>query len=506
MIFNSLSYFVGDIVSFDAAVNARTMVFKHIQDLDFAYHSNKSTGSLISAIKRGDAALWELFHAIHHRFWEVFVGFIVMIFFFGKIEPLVSFLVFISFLITIALTRFLISKNINARTRHNIEEDKISAIIVDNLVNFETVKLFAKEKKELLRLKQGYIPWLKYGWDYVNTFRLIDISIGIIINSSIFLILYYSINQISFQRLTLGEFVMIFGFINNFYPRLFDLVYSFRDMGKSYSDIQRYFEILGNDVLIKDPDKPVKIEHVRGEIEFEDVSFTYDGKKEAVKNINLRIRQGQSVALVGRSGSGKTTLIKTLLRFCDLNKGRILIDGVDITKLTKSHLRSCMGVVPQEPILFNNTVGYNISYGKENATGDEVIAAARIANLHNFIESLPKKYNTQVGERGIKLSGGQKQRLAIARMVLSNPEIIIFDEATSQLDSENERLIQDALWKVSKNKTTIIIAHRLSTALRADKIIVMEEGKIVETGSHSELISKNKSLYKRFWELQTNLN
>ena len=297
---------------------------------------------------------------------------------------------------------------------------------------------------------------------------------------------------------------MILGFVNSFYPRLFELVWSFRDVAKSFTDLEKYFSILDHEVEIKDTPNPIFLKQVNGDIEFKKVTFSYEeSRQNAVRGINLKIRRGQSVALVGRSGSGKTTLIKLLMRFYDCNQGAITIDGVDITKFTKSHLRSFMGVVPQEPVLFNNTIGYNISYGNERASQKAIEAAAKIANLHNFIESLPKKYETHVGERGIKLSGGQKQRLAIARMVLSDPDIIIFDEATSQLDSENERLIQEALWKVAATKTTIIIAHRLSTAMRADKIIVMERGKIIEAGSHLDLLDK-QSLYRRFWDLQTN--
>ena len=244
---------------------------------------------------------------------------------------------------------------------------------------------------------------------------------------------------------------------------------------------------------------------IKGKIEFNNVTFKYDeSRKDAVEKINLTVHNGQSIALVGRSGSGKTTLIKLLMRFYDVDKGSISVDGIDVRKFSKSNLRSFMGVVPQERIFFNNSMGYNIGYGKENVSKDEIIAAAKIANLNEFIGTLPKKYATQVGERGIKLSGVQKQRLAIARMILSDPDIIIFDEATSQLDSENEKLIQEALWKVSQNRTTIIIAHRLSTAMRADRIVVMEKGKIKESGSHLELLSQEKSLYRHFWELQVN--
>ncbi|TEU02675.1 ATP-binding cassette domain-containing protein, partial [Candidatus Woesebacteria bacterium] len=292
-----------------------------------------------------------------------------------------------------------------------------------------------------------------------------------------------------------------------FYPRLFDLVFSFRDIAKNYADIERYFGVLDYDIQIKDPQKPVDVPGISGEIEFKNVSFSYGERKEdAVSGVDLKVRQGQSVALVGRSGSGKTTLIKLLMRFYDVDKGKITIDDIDIRDFTKANLRSFIGIVPQEPILFNNTIGYNIGYGKKDATKKEIKAAAKMANIDKFVESLPKKYNTRVGERGIKLSGGQKQRLAIARMILSDPEIIIFDEATSQLDSESERLIQEAFWKVTKNKTTIIIAHRLSTAMRADKIVVLEKGKIIESGSHKALLEEKDSLYGYFWDLQINID
>jgi ATP-binding cassette subfamily B protein len=307
--------------------------------------------------------------------------------------------------------------------------------------------------------------------------------------------------------MTIGDFVLVVGFVSAFYPRLFDLVFSFRDIAKNYADIEKYFGVLDYDIQIKDPQKPVDVPGISGEIEFKNVSFSYGERKEdTVSGVDLKVRQGQSVALVGRSGSGKTTLIRLLVRFYDVDKGKITIDDIDIRDFTKANLRSFIGVVPQEPILFNNTIGYNIGYGKEEATKKEIKAAAKMANIDKFIESLPKKYNTQVGERGIKVSGGQKQRLAIARMILSDPEIIIFDEATSQLDSESERLIQEAFWKVVKNKTTIIIAHRLSTAMRADKIVVLEKGKIIESGSHKALLEEKDSLYGYFWDLQINID
>jgi ATP-binding cassette, subfamily B, heavy metal transporter len=503
LITHMISFYLGDIISFDASVATRQRVFKQIQDLDFAFHLKHSTGSLISAFKRGDGAIWSLFHEIHHRFLSIIVGLVIMLYFFNQINWRISLIMIVTFTISVVISKFLVQINITKRREHNDQEDEVSAIIVDNMVNYETVKLFSQEEKEIKRLKKAFVPWLSTGWGYVNTFRLIDASIGTLINISIFLLIYYAFYLSRNDQLTIGEFVLILGYVTSFYPRLWDLVYGLREVGKHYADVEKYYNLLDYDVEIKDPDHPVQLRTVRGEIKFKNVSFSYsEGKKAAVNNIDLTIREGQSIALVGRSGGGKTTLVKLLMRFYDVDKGAITIDGVDISKLTKSHLRSFIGIVPQEPVMFNNTISYNLAYGKDKASKDEVIAAAKTANLHDFIESLPKKYNTNVGERGVKLSGGQKQRLAIARMVLSNPDIIIFDEATSQLDSENENLIQEALWKVVKNKTTIIIAHRLTTAMRADKIVVLDKGRIIEAGSHLSLLAKGKGIYKHLWDLQ----
>lgn len=501
------SFWLGDYILFNAAAEARQAIFKHVQDLDFAFHSTKSTGGLISAFKRGDGAFFTLFFEIHHRISEVVIGSLVMFYFFSRLDWRITLLALASSVLVIMTAKFLISFNIKKRSAFNEEEDAISGILTDNLINYETVKLFAKERWEQSRLARNFVSWKKALWGYGNSFRLIDISIGAIINLSLFLILLISLSAAAKLKLTIADFVLITSFTGIFFAKLWNLVWSFRDIAKTYADIQKYFGLLDYEVEVKDPAKPTKLRRVKGEIEFKNVSFSYHGRaKNAVHHFSLKIRQGQSIALVGRSGSGKTTLVKLLMRFYDVEKGLIMIDKVDITKLPKSHLRSFIGVVPQEPILFNHTIAYNIAYGRANAPLGEIKAAATLANIDDFIESCPKKYQTQVGERGVKLSGGQKQRLAIARMILADPSIIIFDEATSQLDSESEKLIQEAFWKAAKDKTTMIIAHRLSTVMRADKIVVMEKGKIKEVGSHRELLAKPDSLYKHFWNLQIKLD
>lgn len=502
-LFANFKHFSGDVSAVDGARKLKLDVFKRIQDLDFAYHAERSTGSLISAFKRGENAFWDLYDRFYERVYPVIVSFIILIWYFARIDTHIIIIFIFSATLSLAITRTLLPVNMRKRKDVNDKEDEISGIVADNLINYETVKLFAKEDWELKRLGDELSSWKKYVWKYFITFRYIDSTLGNLINISIFLVLLMSFNLISAKTISLADFVLIISAVAMFFPQLFNMVYSFRGISQGYADIKKYIDILDTEIEVKDPQNPIDLKSVKGDITFENVSFSYKkGRGQAVKNINLSIPKGKSVAFVGKSGVGKTTLVRLLMRFYDPTQGEIKIDGINIKDFTKSRLRSFMGVVPQEPILFNNSVGYNIAYGKDNATKEEIRYAAKIANIDKFIDNLPEKYDTQVGERGVKLSGGQKQRLAIARMILSDPDIIIFDEATSQLDSESERLIQDAFWKVAQGKTTIIIAHRLSTIMRADEIVVMSKGRIVEQDTHAKLLKKKDSLYSKFWNLQ----
>lgn len=503
MFLNALAHTFGDVNLIDGARDARREVVKKIQELDFAFHTTKSTGSLISSIKRGDGAFFGLFHVIHFQVLSTSIAFAVMIYFFGTIDPVISLVVVLSIITSLIVAKFIVTYNISKRVTFLKEEDKISGVIVDNMVNFETVKCFAKEEYEQTRLSSKFADWTKSLWSFAYSFRVFDIALTSINIVTVTLVLLITLQLTVDGSIDIGDFVLVAAFMSSVYPRLFQMIWDFRNIAKNYADIQKYFSVFKLSPQIKDPEKPVEKSGVNGEIKFRNATFSYkDGKQNAIRKFNLDIRQGQSVALVGRSGSGKTTLMKLLMRFYDVNSGSITVDDVNVNQFTKSRLRSFMGIVPQEPVLFNNTIKYNIRYGKTGAGKKEIVAAAKLANLHEFIESLTKGYATNVGERGVKLSGGQKQRLAIARMILSDPDIVIFDEATSQLDSENEKLIQEAFWKAVKDKTTIIIAHRLSTAMRADKIIVMEDGKVVECGSHKALLNTKDSLYKYFWSLQ----
>jgi len=503
-LFDNLGYYLSDRVFIPTAQDIRRAVFEHIQKLDFAYHANKSTGSLISAFKRGDNAYWNLSHNIHREVLYVLIGLATTLFFIGRVDPIFIVLLLATFIGNSFVGWKLLKHNMGTREALNTAEDEASAVITDNLINYETVKYFAQEKKETQRLDLHLKDVIKKTWDFSISFRIIGLAVGGLSNLGALVILWLGVKKLIAGEISAGDFVMVTAFIQSFYFQFFGLLYSFRNIAKSYVDIEKYLSILDEEIVVEDPREPKKINHIKGEINFSNVSFSYpDSQGRVLKDINLKINPGDSVAFVGRSGVGKTTLVKLLLRFFDVTQGHIFIDGVNIKDVTKSNLRSCIGVVPQEPILFDNTIRFNIAYGHKNPTDKEVAAAVEMANLTGFIKSLPEGYNTRVGERGIKLSGGQKQRLAIARMILSNPQIIIFDEATSNLDSESERLIQDSLWKVAKGKTVLIIAHRFSTIKKAKKIVVMDYGEIIEIGSHQKLAKNKKGIYYYLWQLQT---
>jgi ATP-binding cassette subfamily B protein len=288
----------------------------------------------------------------------------------------------------------------------------------------------------------------------------------------------------------------------------FNIVYKAKDFMKASVDLEKFVKVMDTEPSIVEKEDAKDVGDIKKGISFKDVSFTYtesdDGEEKTyvLKDINFDINLNQTVALVGKSGSGKTTLAKLLMRYYDVDKGSIVVNGIDVRDLKLKSLRKSIGLVPQDPVMFNESIKYNISYGNPDASMERIKSAAKSAALDRFIDSLPKGYDTVVGERGIKLSGGQRQRLAIARVMLENPEIIIFDEATSQLDSENERAIQEAFKNLTEDKTTVVIAHRLSTIMHADIIVVFDEGKIVETGTHSELMSK-EGIYSLLWKLQT---
>lgn len=499
---STMARYLGDKVAIPTASQIREKIFHHVQELDFAFHANKKTGSLISVFKRGSGAFWSLFLNLFEIF-KTGVGLLVVLFFFSRLSYWLLLVMAGLFVANGLASYFLIRANVRRRQEVNEVEDRVSAVIADNFLNYETVKYFAGEERERKRLGENLKDLIEKAWAYGNTFRFMDLSIGTFSAVGMFLILWLTLGKLRAGEITSGDLVMIASFTTSFYFRFFSLLYKSRSIAKHFIDLKRYFGLLSHRSRVRDPAQPVEIEEPKGEIVFEEVTFNYpEGKEGALQDFSLRVKAGETMAFVGRSGAGKTTLVKLLFRLYNLDRGRILIDGTDIKKLRKKDLRKMVGIVPQEPILFNESIGFNITFAEEGASREKTRRVTEMANLLQFVESLPRKFGTRVGERGIKLSGGQKQRLAIARMLLEDPKIIIFDEATSQLDSESEMLVKEALWRVAEGRTVLIIAHRFSTLRNADRIAVLQDGRLKEKGAHPELIKK-EGLYKYLWDLQT---
>lgn len=494
-----------DKVLLAAFENSRIEYITALQNMDYDYHTGKSSGSLISLAKRGESAIFSALIEVNAIAFAGLVEFVIAIIALSAISLALGGIMVALLLVSIVAGYFLIQNNVRKRKISNAEDDKITALTVDNLVGFETVKLFAKEEFERGRFRKAYIPWHKAQINYIITFRLIDAAVSALSSLAIVASLLVAIHLVQSSAISVGaavaSFVYVFGLGNS----MRDIIFHVREIAKNYTDLEKYFETMSLVPKVQDPTNPADSRIIQGKIEFRDLHFKYPKGNVVLHDLNLTIAKGETVALVGESGSGKTTFGRLLLRFYDVSAGELLFDGVNIRDFAQSELRAKIGVVPQEPVLFNDSIRYNISYGQANATDEEVYEAARKARLHDFVLSLPDGYDTIVGERGIKLSGGQKQRLAIARVILENPPIVLFDEATSQLDSATEKEVQAAFENLTRHKTTIIIAHRLSTVKNADRILVFDKGHIVEEGTHAELITDSQ-IYKNLWELQTSFS
>jgi ABC-type multidrug transport system fused ATPase/permease subunit len=469
---------------------------------DHAYHASKSSGKLVTKINRLGNALFSFFYIFNTWVFRGVLDIIIPVILIYSISAIVGLSVLGVIIVWAVLMFFLVRWSLQhyEKKLHEPEEAE-TGVLVDNLAGFGTVKAFAKEEFEKKRYKDAVARVENTDYKVDLTYRIINIAINtvslLIIVVSVFLIM----ELVESKEMSLGQAVVIIGFVFQFTGKLFGLVYDSRSVFKGYTDFSSFAEILQEKPEVNDPVNPVILKNPKGEIKFNDILFKYE-ESVAVKDLNLTINSGQTVALVGPSGAGKSTMIKLLLRYYDVDEGQILIDGVNIRDMNQKNLRDIIGLVPQDPVMFNNTILYNVGYSLDNPTEEQVESACKAAQIHDFILTLPDRYKTVVGERGVKLSGGQRQRLAIARMILKNPKIVIFDEATSMLDSESESLIQKAFSELSKDKTVIIIAHRLSTIVRSDKIIVVNGGAIEQSGSHQDLISA-EGLYKKLWDIQS---
>ena len=476
-------------------------MFKHLHNLSFQFHLNRQTGALAKYIDRGTKGIdfllrYVLFNVVP-TFFEIFLVSGILFYLYGPWYAVVT-------LTTIGLYSYLtfqITEWRNVfRKRMNQADNDISTKMIDSLLNFETVKYFNNEAYEFNRLDKSLEDYELAANQSRHSLSLLNIAQTFIIMLGITIMLVMSAFGIKNGDINVGGFVVINAYMLQLYQPLNFLGSVYREIRQALTDMENMFSLLEVSQVSKDGLEDMPQSNV-AEIRFDKVSFDYDIRRTIIKNISFTVPNGKKVAIVGPTGAGKSTISRLLFKFYDPKEGGVYINNININKISQESLRKMIGVVPQDTVLFNDTIYYNIAYGNTDASKEEVIIAAKNADIHNFISTLPDGYETIVGERGLKLSGGEKQRVAIARTILKNPKIFFFDEATSALDSSTEKEIQKNLESVSKDKTTLIIAHRLSTAANADNIIVLDKGIIIEQGTHKSLLLE-KGKYFEMWEKQ----
>ncbi len=477
-------------------------VFQHLHALSLRFHLERQTGGMTRDIERGSRGIetilrFAIFSILPTLLEMTLVGIIMV----TKYDIWFAIITLGTLIAYITSTIVITEWRTKFRRAMNEMDSRASTKAIDSLLNYETVKYFGNEEFEVKRYDQNLKQWEQASVRSATSLSGLNITQSLLIATGLTLLMVRASNGVAAGTLTLGDFVLINTLLIQLYIPLNFLGMIYREIKQALVDMDKMFTLLRVNAEIQDAPDARELAVTRGEVRFNHVNFAYDQRREILNDVDFTIAPGSKVAVVGSSGAGKSTLSRLLFRFYEVSGGGISIDGQDIRRITQKSLRSAIGIVPQDTVLFNDTIYYNIAYGKPDATREEIIQAAKHAHIHEFIETLPDKYDSMVGERGLKLSGGEKQRVAIARTVLKNPSILVFDEATSALDSKTEKIIQAELREVSRDRTTLVIAHRLSTIVDADQILVMDHGKIIERGTHRELLALNGN-YARMWTLQ----
>ena len=501
-VFTELREFVFAKVTQRAVRTVALQVFRHLHALSLRFHLNRQTGGMTRDIERGTRGIsslvsYTLFSILptlieialvlgylitHYDIWFALI----------TIAALLAYIVF-----TVSVTEW----RTHFRRTMNELDSRASTKAIDSLINYETVKYFGNEEYEAGRYDDSLRRWETAAVKSQTSLSLLNTGQSVIIATAVTLMLWRATQGVIVGQMTLGDLVLVNAFMIQLYIPLNFLGVLYREIKQSLADMERLFSLLQQHKEIADAPHAQPLVVKGAEVRFAHVDFSYDPKRQILFDVDFTIPAGTTTAVVGHSGSGKSTLSRLLFRFYEVNAGRITIDGQDLRDITQTSLRQAIGIVPQDTVLFNESIEYNIAYGKPGASKDEIVAAARAAYIHDFIESLPDGYATTVGERGLKLSGGEKQRVAIARTLLKNPAILIFDEATSALDSKAEQAIQLQLKEIAQHRSTLVIAHRLSTIADAAQILVLDHGRIVERGSHAALLAA-QGLYAQMWARQ----
>jgi ATP-binding cassette subfamily B protein len=478
-------------------------VFRHMHSLSLRFHLERHTGGVSRDIERGTRGISTLLTYMLFSIVPVILEFsLVAAILLTKFDWRFAAVTFAAVAVYIAFSVSVTEWRMDIRRRANELDSKANTRAVDSLLNYETVKYFNNEEYEARRYDENLQKYETAAVKNEASLGLLNIGQSCIIAVAVTLLMILAAQGVVGKTLTLGDLVLVNGLLIQLYIPLNFLGMVYREIKQALIDMDRMFRLLTQDREIQDRPDAVPLPLEGGAtVRFERVDFSYEPRRQILFDVSFEIPTGSKVAVVGASGSGKSTLARLLFRFYDVNAGRIAINGADIRGVMQSSLRAAIGIVPQDTVLFNDTILYNIHYGRPEASLAEVVEAAKAAKIHEFIESLPDRYESRVGERGLKLSGGEKQRVAIARAILKNPSILIFDEATSALDSETEQGIQTELDRIARGHTTLVIAHRLSTVMDADQILVMDQGHIVERGTHRALLARDGA-YAQMWALQ----
>ena len=501
-LFNELRDVLFARVRYRAIQNLSTRVLEHLHQLPLRFHLERQTGSITRDLERGTQSVSSIINYMVFIILPTFVelGLVAAILLSAyalkfSIVTLIAISLYILF--TLAVTNW----RMQFRHEMNRLDSQANSIAVDSLLNYETVKYFNNEQYELSRYGETLSQWENAAVKSITTMSMLNFGQALIIAVGVTFIMIFAAGGVTAGTMTLGDLVLVNALMLQLFVPLNTLGIVYRQITYSLADMDLLVQLLNKKTEINDAEDATQLNVQAAQIEFDHVSFSYNPNREILHDVSIKIPSGHKVAVVGTSGAGKSTLARLLFRFYDVTQGAVLIDGQDIRNCTQESLHQSIAVVPQDTVLFNESIYFNIHYAKPSASKEEIVQAAKLANIHDFIAKLPNQYETIVGERGLKLSGGEKQRIAIARAVLKNPRILVFDEATSSLDSQSESVILNAMREVTQGVTTLVIAHRLSTIVDADAIYVLDQGRVIESGSHRELLEQD-GVYASMWALQ----